>query len=68
MNNNMIAEKKCVEYKNPFYIFLFLSSEIVGTGFVTFVDIVFITFVGTLSTAFIISSHTITELLAILFK
>ena len=40
----------------------------VGIVFVRFVDIVFVTFVDTLFMAFIISSHTITESSAILFK
>ena len=53
-----------------------LSSEFIDAVLAAFVDIVFVIFVSiafvtivdTLSTAFVISSHTIIEVLAILFK
>ena len=45
------------EYDNPFYILLFLLWKFVGILQVTFAD----TFVDTLSAAFTISSHIITE-------
>ena len=64
-------DAKC---NNRFDILLFLISEVIDIVTATFVDIVFITFVGilfatfsdTLSVAFIISSHTITEVSAVL--
>ena len=46
----------------------FLTSEFIDTVLVTFVDIAFVIFVDAVSVAFIILSHTITEVLEILFR
>ena len=64
------------KYNNPFDILLFLSSEcidivhatFVGTVFIRSVGIVFVTLSDTLSVTFTSSSHTISEVSAILFN
>ena len=62
----MIANKAVydTEYNNQFYIFIFLLSEFIDT----FVAIVIVIFVDTISITDIILSQVITEVSAILFK
>ena len=64
----MITNKNvCKMYQSNLY-FTFSLSESVWTVIMAFADLVFVTFVDTLSAEFIISLHTITESLTILFK
>ena len=69
MNSNMITNNTVWTIQQFILYFTFSSSEFVDIVLVTFADIVFIIFVGivfvpivdTLSVAFTILSHTITE-------
>ena len=75
MNRNIIINNIWWKIQQPILCLTFLPSEFVvvlmtffDRVFVRFDVIVFVTFVDTLSVTFIISSYTITENLAILFK
>ena len=60
-----------IYFYHTFLLWKFVDTVLVtfvGEIFVIFVDIVFATFVDTLSLAFIISSNTITEVLALILK
>ena len=64
----MVTNKNVRKLKQSILYLTFLSSDFFDTIHVAFVDTVFVTFVDTLSVTFIISSHSITELSAILFQ
>ena len=65
MNSNMVTNKNVFKIYQSISVLLWQFIEVV---LVTFVAIVFVFFVDTMPITGIISSHSITELSAILFK